>query len=670
MRGRSITFLAGTMLTVFGASGAPQIILDSGRLDYVAFPKAQVEKLNSGWRAEGTAFVRPFRRVASGVVRYRGSFALPAGVTARLTFVDAVGGVLASEQIVEGSNVTVRGTFVQSGDLAALRLEPSREISPKGVFVHPLRVTVGWAVDEPFTCLKEGAPPRDWKCTGAKVMDLSYSGCTVKDGKKGFDRPCSDAVLEIAPGGVAEPAASPELLSDSYAFEFDARVEAGTRLSAAGVDLNALYRFTPGIWYHFRFEVSRGRARVRLNGRIIAERVKVAGLALANRSSSSALLVDDVKAFALVSPDDYPPAPVRPRGEEKWDVMLNVCPLWYNGYHAGWSCIEHGNGPKPVLGYYDEGVPETADWEIKYMVEHGIDVQAFCWYPETHDGPIRHPRNEFHLRDGFKNARYSDAMKYCLIWEIENSGRPHSLEAWKKNYVPYLIEHHFKDPRYYVVDGKPVMMVFGAWNFIDATAFGSAEATRAAFDCLGGELKKLGFRGVLPVFSHGNSHEPFVAACGFEAAAPYNYGSEGWKVETQKARNQARAEGATVFEIPAVSVGFNSEPWHGKRYPMMSPDDFVASLKWLRDEFMPSQKHADGWQSRVVLLSTWNEYGEGTYLMPTEDERGFGYLDAVRSVFTDEKPDSALNLKPAPAQRSRICNLYPQDVSDKARQGN
>jgi len=251
--------------------------------------------------------------------------------------------------------------------------------------------------------------------------------------------------------------------------------------------------------------VDGGAAKVRLNGRVIAEDVKVTGCSIRNLSAGAKLLVDDVKAFALVAPADYPSAPVRPKGEERWDVIMNVCSLWYNGRHAGWHCIDRCGGPRPVLGYYDEGLPETADWEIKYMVDHGVDVQAFCWYAESHDGPLRHPSYEYQLRDGFKNARYSDRMKYCLIWEIQNAGRPHSLEAWKKNYVPYLIEHHFKDPRYYAPDGKPMLAVFGGWNFPKESAFGSAATTKAAFDYLEAELKKLGFKGLVTVSS--NWHE-------------------------------------------------------------------------------------------------------------------------------------------------------------------
>lgn len=649
--------LAILLLSSTATFAAPQLILDSDRLDFVTFTQVKRE-LNSGWRKERTSYVRPFNRVNAGIVRYGAAVALPPDVTAKVRFVDAEGGVLHEETARGGVTNLLRGAFEQEGTLAAVRIEPSKPVGPKGLFAKPFRVTVGWAVDE---CFAYG--PFGWRGKDAKVVDLPYSGCAVKDGKKGFDRPCTDAVLEIGPGGFADPGGESRWLTSAYVFEFDALAASGCDFAAAGVRLRDHYDLVSDVWYHFRYEVAGGRARIKLNGREVAKGVPVNGLVIENRSKAVALLVDDVRAYAQENPLDYPSAPVRPRGEERWDVLLNVCPLWHNGYHAGWQCIEQGHGPRLALGYYDEGLPETADWEIKYMVEHGIDVQLFCWYPESHDGPIRHPRYETHLQDGFKNARYSDRMKYALIWEIQNAGRPHSLEAWKRNYVPYLIEHHFKDPRYYAPDGRPLLAVFGGWNFPDRTSFGSAAATKEAFGYLEGELKKLGFKGLIVVSSNWNGAGEELSACGFTARAPYNYGTDGWKIETQKARNLARAAIPGAFAIPSVSVGYNSEPWHGTRYPMMSPADFKTALTWIRDEFIPAQPHKTPWEERVVLLSTWNEYGEGTYLMPTEDERGFGYLDAVRAVFTDEKPQTALNVRPTVAQRRRICNLYPQDFA-------
>ena len=34
----------------------------------------------------------------------------------------------------------------------------------------------------------------------------------------------------------------------------------------------------------------------------------------------------------------------------------------------------------PLLGYYREGDPSVMDWQIKWVVEHGISFFAFDWY--------------------------------------------------------------------------------------------------------------------------------------------------------------------------------------------------------------------------------------------------------------------------------------------------
>jgi hypothetical protein len=51
--------------------------------------------------------------------------------------------------------------------------------------------------------------------------------------------------------------------------------------------------------------------------------------------------------------------------------------------------------------------------------------------------------------------------------------------------------------------------------------------------------------------------------------------------------------------------------------------------------------------SKIILLDNWNEFGEGHYIAPHR-QYGFGYLDAVRKVFTD-----------APEPH---CDIVPQDV--------
>ncbi|MBP5760266.1 MAG: hypothetical protein J6W90_02670, partial [Verrucomicrobia bacterium] len=102
--------------------------------------------------------------------------------------------------------------------------------------------------------------------------------------------------------------------------------------------------------------------------------------------------------------------PVIPADPKGYNVGINVCSLWQEGTHWGWATVTPHESL--VLGYYDEGIPETADWEIKYMVEHGIDFQAFCWYADQSSTFLKSQHLSAQLHDAYMNARYSEAMNY------------------------------------------------------------------------------------------------------------------------------------------------------------------------------------------------------------------------------------------------------------------
>ena len=42
-----------------------------------------------------------------------------------------------------------------------------------------------------------------------------------------------------------------------------------------------------------------------------------------------------------------------------------------------------------MLGWYNEGTPEVADWHIKYMLEHGISGVVYCWYRSNLNEPVK-----------------------------------------------------------------------------------------------------------------------------------------------------------------------------------------------------------------------------------------------------------------------------------------
>ena len=414
------------------------------------------------------------------------------------------------------------------------------------------------------------------------------------------------------------------------------------------------------LWYRLRFEFDFASQTmlVKVNGRdamtlpFAKYTTSIDGFSIKNDGNITVSL-DNFKAFRTFEREDYVPAPVVPEDKDGYIVGMNVCSLWQNGGHFGWSCISPYDDPHPVLGYYDEGNPETADWEIKYITEHGIDFQAFCIYMGQSSEPQR-PATE-HLYDGFMNAKYSSLTKFCVIWECANAGSPNSMDEWKQNYVPYFIENYFKDERHITVDNRPILCVFGTDKL--ASRLGGNAKVKEAFDYLEEEIKKYGFDGM--IYLACGSANSNIAAMGFDGCYAYNWGNSGYQLKTNTASILASAKKGTPYTVPTISVGFNSIPWHGIRYPMMSMTDYAAAQEWIKTEYLPTYPK-ENWQKKLLMLSTWNEYGEGTYIMPTTDEKGFGYLDVLREAYTSAKADASVNTIPTENQLYRINHLYPQ----------
>ncbi len=498
----------------------------------------------------------------------------------------------------------------------------------------------------------------------AHYDDASY---TLKSGESKYV-----AFRPVSGIAVAENSFIPD---NSVPFEY--RYASGNRLVATlkydGKDLYVndvlVYEdLVTTVWYRYRLEMDTDNQNiiVKINGREV-NRVDFANPASSvdnytaeNKGKENNFSVGASKVFEKKIAQDYVPQPVKPKGEEKYNVGINICSLWRNGMHSGWACITPFDDIKPVLGYYDEGNTETADWEIKYMVEHGIDYQAFCWFPGRNSVPISVFSNHYHLHDGYMNAEYSDQMKYCLIWEASSGAKAQNLQQWKDFFVPCLIEHYFKDPRYMTVDNQLLFYMFTPDKVYGKDGFGSTEVCKQAFDYLEEEVRKLGFDGVLFLGSNGASSTKLKEA-GFDGTCAYNWGSSGYKLETNINSNLANAKDDSVFTIPTISVGFNNIGWSGTvRYPLMTAEDMKSAAIWARDEFAPQYAQKDTWQENMYMISTWNEYGEGTYIMPCEGLNGFGYLDALREVFTDEKADASLNTVPTENQLKRINRMYPQ----------
>ena len=424
-----------------------------------------------------------------------------------------------------------------------------------------------------------------------------------------------------------------------------------------------LRKFNPNVWQLIRFETDGDNVLVKICG-------KKCGTFAMNGNSFDGIMISfdakmdgslgfaDIVCEANIDYPDYCPEPKAVRHPE-YEVGMNICNMWREGHHFGWDRITYFKDNLPLIGPYDEGLPEVADWEIKMMVEHGVTFQHFCWYcPNTViNAPFKRSRMDNALRDGFMNSRYSDMMKFIIMWEntIYADTNPENF----KNYIwPYWCEYYFTDPRYLIINNRPVVNLW-CMKFVDQ--WGGPEKAKEVISFMNEDIKKFGFDGMYIMATASGFYKDISDYA--DITYTYHFGKQGYSPDHQKAcinnLNGYHEKDGLAAYMQTASVGFNACPWHGAdaRVPLITPDDFEDVLRFIK-------KHNDDienkdWQDKLFMMSTWNEYGEGTYIMPSH-LHGFEYLDRIRKVFVDENGQNE-NLLPDESQQKRITYLRVPD---------
>ena len=375
------------------------------------------------------------------------------------------------------------------------------------------------------------------------------------------------------------------------------------------------------------------------------------------------LWLDDVLVYPRREyPADYVPEPKPVNQADGYLVGTQSCSLWKEGdAYAGWEYVyPYAENRKPYLGWYDEGNPEVADWEIKWQVEHGIDFEQYCWYRpnDAVNHPIKNGVLEHGIREGLFNARYSSLKKFTIMYTNSGAGRTNP-DDWQRHIIPYWIEYFFSDPRYLKVDGKPVLAIYHLPNLL--TDFGGLEGTSHALAVLREACRDAGLPGIV-ILCEERYARPVsmqqMKAIGIDYCYAYTWitGDTQRQKQLMEAQREAAA-GAELGVVPSVSVGWEPTPW-GKPGDGWAPvDDYKALAQWTRDTYMPTLR-ADSVGSRMVLLPNWNEFAEGHFIMPST-LAGFGYVDAIREVFSGGgQHDDDI---PTEAQKRRFTVLYPRD---------
>ena len=385
----------------------------------------------------------------------------------------------------------------------------------------------------------------------------------------------------------------------------------------------------------------------------------VDSLAVTGEASDSSFEFSDALVYPTERFDDYAPE-AQAVESPGVDVCMQYFNLWDEYKLYGWDTINESEYRRPVLGFFDETNVERMEWDLKYMAEHGVDFMWFCGYPPS---PVEKPgpRDFFYTPRYYFQAKNSQKVQFALLMEnagwaaLPASHNPdENLERYLQNVGRHMIEYYFKDSRYYTANGRPLVGVYNPKNFINS--FGAEYAGRF-IERLGDMCEAEGIS--RPIFVAPNkwdvSDELFTES-GFEGYYEY-HNRAGYPVDNlarmKKAYEDSQAAG--VGYIPTVDAGFDDYAWHRGTGFSFNADWLEWSLQKTKDEILTLKDKV--FETPIINLATWSEYGEGHYFAPTT-YYGFSYMDAVRNVFTNETGEHE-DIIPSEHQKDRFNNQYP-----------
>jgi hypothetical protein len=306
----------------------------------------------------------------------------------------------------------------------------------------------------------------------------------------------------------------------------------------------------------------------------------------------------------------------------------------------------------PLLGFYDESLPEIADWQIQWALSHGISWLAVDWYWNQGEEFIDEA-----LHEGLMKSRFFDKIDICLLWANQEptatNFRPYDYSPeTMRELAATLCQRYFRLKNYLKVEGKPVFMMFLPAALVNDN--GSKAQARMALDAFREVVAKNGFPGAFLV---GLQNSPVVAdlrSVGFDAVSSYSFMFAGvmpdrkddragydydkvvrnYKDGLTEAKRAANAQGLPY--IPTAWAGWDDLPRYTRKNFKDSSFTRETTPERLRSlvEFLPEVTDPS---LQLALVEAWNEWGEGTAIEPSYKHR-FGFLTSILDVLGVNPP--------------------------------
>ena len=269
----------------------------------------------------------------------------------------------------------------------------------------------------------------------------------------------------------------------------------------------------------------------------------------------------------------------------------------------------------PLIGPYDSNDPDVLECQALLMKFTGLDGTIIDWYgyDDVYDYATNH-RNTQHFIKYLKKA----GLKYAICYEDQTlpnlvkfgKVKESDVIPYAKKLMDWVGKNWFSDPSYVKLDNKPVFLVFGPQYY---------KAPQWKEILAGRDLNIYGVNG------------------------QYDFATGGFAWPYPKVGN------------PEMEAFYKkAKPWKGflgGAYPRFQ--DVYAEAKihesWgeISDDKGETLRKTFRWAvqagSPIIQIATWNDWGEGTVIEPSEE---FGYRDLEQlQLLHGEKRFGAADLR-------------------------
>ena len=298
----------------------------------------------------------------------------------------------------------------------------------------------------------------------------------------------------------------------------------------------------------------------------------------------------------------------------------------------------------PLIGPYDSGDPDLLEYHCLLMKMSGVDGVIIDWYGTDpfRDYGVLH-KNTLSLIKSLKKA----GLKYAFCYEDQSvkhmiSGKfiqPDQGIDQGKKVMEWLDKHAFSDPAYLDHDDRPLLLVFGPQHFKPA------------------DWKKI---------TQGMANHPSILTLPHLYDSSFASGAFSWPpvtgnktISVKKWKEyllDAKNGYADSLYLPVAFPGFLDYYEQAGLHP---------SYGYLDDRNGKTLKESlnIAWADEfpVIQVATWNDFGEGTTVEPS-DKHGFSRLETIRNKVHASMPERRVAKKDEFPLALRLYRLRKENL--------